>query len=256
MKFTQVLGCIPFFEKGFRERWNLAPYNDPYKPAIFFGICNNEKYISEHIGFKLIILASSVDGSKLLNHIKPEPNLVIKKELIAHGPNLIPIPNKFNVKQADFQIKDFSMFTPNSLGDKVYAYIGSDGRNSEFKYEKLKELSKKCSFEFLYGSYTTTAHAISLNTLKENYYNKCFVNINLSANTGMTSLFELAYMGRYTISNVPRERGPLPSVINFLDDNDIIDKINNESKKIGTTQKSIENCTVNDEWLDIDFWRD
>lgn len=255
MKFKQVLGCLHFFEKDFRERWNLEQYNNVNEPAIFFGICNNDKIINEHKGFKLIILASSVDGSKLFNHINPE-NVVIKKELISHGPHLIDIPNKFKVKQADFQIKDYSMFRPNTLGDKVYAYIGSDGRNKEFNYDKLKELSKKCEYEFIYGSYTTTNHMIPFNILKENYYDKCFVNLNLSkANTGMTSVFELAYMGRYTISNVPRARGPLPSVINFDDDDDIINKINNEAKKIGTIQPSIENCTVNDEWLYIDFWR-
>ena len=45
-----------------------------------------------------------------------------------------------------------------------------------------------------------------------------------------------------------------PSIIGYKDDEDLINQINQESKKINTIQPSINAHTIGDEWLNIEWW--
>lgn len=77
------------------------------------------------------------------------------------------------------------------------------------------------------------------------------MSLNLGGEGGMTTVRELAYMGRKTICNSLYK---FPSLIPYRDQNDIIELINEESKKIGTIQPSIISHNINNEWLYTDFW--
>jgi hypothetical protein len=256
MKFEQanVDSTIKFFTEGFHKRWNLKPYTEIEDPCVFFGIWNSVDLINKHKGLKIIILASSKDGEKL-RYIDPK-NLIVKNDVIQTGGKLIPIWSTFKIKQVDMEIKDYSIFKPNILGDKVYAYIGSSNRHGEFNYGNLLEVQKKINYEIMFAKAESLHHMVHINQLKQKFYDNCFVNLNFSQNTGMTTINELAYMGRYTIGNMPRIRGPLPSVINFVDLDNVVELINKEAQKIGTLQPSINNHTVNDEWLNVNYWFD
>ena len=87
---------------------------------------------------------------------------------------------------------------------------------------------------------------------KTNFYDKSFININLSVYNGLQSMIELAYMGRKTIANFHRH---FECVINYKDDDHILELIEKESKKIGTIQPSINVHTANDDWLNVDWWK-
>ena len=65
-------------------------------------------------------------------------------------------------------------------------------------------------------------------------------------------------MGRKTIFN-PKiknniQRIEFPNFINYNTIDDILMIINEESKKIGTTQDPINAHNIKDEWLDLNFW--
>ena len=154
------------------------------------------------------------------------------------------ISDKYKKKKGNIQIKDFSMFTPNKLGDKVYCYVGNRSVQDQYGYDLLEKLKKEIEFDVVYGF---LGHSIEF--VKENYYDNCFVNIKVRLMGGMTTSTELAYMGRMTISNTKA-----PFCINYTDD--ILDIIREESKKIGTIQPSVvgDFFDVGAEWKQLEFW--
>ena len=97
-----------------------------------------------------------------------------------------------------------------------------------------------------------------LKYLKENFYDKSFLNLNLSRGTGLSTAIELGLMGRKTIfkptmqNNI--QRLELPIFIHYNTIDDIIEIINQESKKIGTIQPAIQSHNVGKEWLHLNFW--
>ena len=112
-------------------------------------------------------------------------------------------------------------------------------------FERIKD---KIPFDIILGS----SDMIPLLECKELYYDNCFVNLNFSKGTGLTTVRELALMGRYTISNMNVD---YISLLKYIDEDDIIELIKSESKKIGTVQPSINCHMIGDEWLDVNYWR-
>jgi glutamate-1-semialdehyde aminotransferase len=90
----------------------------------------------------------------------------------------------------------------------------------------------------------------------DNLYSKSFIYIKPNEKGGSTTMWELAHMGRKTVS---KNQGNIPNVLNFNDMESIIKIIKNEEKKIGTIQLEVveqtKNCMVNDkDWLNVKFW--
>jgi hypothetical protein len=174
------------------------------------------------------------------SQINPE-NVVVKTNKITGEP-----PGQYKTKEAMFQIKDFSIFTPNRLGNKVYCYLGSESSREIMGYSFMEKLRSRISFEIIYGFLGN-----SIEYVKEQYYDKCFVNIKPNPIGGTTTAVELAYMGRKTISNTEA-----PFCINYKDIDHIADLIKEESKKIGTIQPSCVGNYYNtgEEWKQTKFW--
>ena len=245
MKIDQVsvAGCLGFFERGFIDRWNLRKYYNQYLPCFFFG-AEQIDVINNHKGVKIIYLSSRYDTS-FLRQIIPGNNIVLHK-----CPFLSDYPN-FKVKDVEIELKDYSMFKPNVLGNKIYSYIGYESRASEFGLNTMKEIQKCINHEIVFMIKNSLYEYISIEQLKKEYYDNCFLNLNLSEGSAMTTVREFGLMGRKTIMNSPYN---FPSLINYVDIPNIVDIINSEAKKIGTIQPSIDCHTVKDEWLDVDFW--
>lgn len=245
MKIEQacVAGCLNFFKKSFLERWNLKDYYSEYNPCFFFG-AEQPKMINNHKGFRIIYLASEYDCT-FLNQIETTENTVLH-----WSPYLHNYP-QFKSKYVEIELKNYEKFKPNVMGDKIYSYIGWWERRNEFQYDLLNEIQKRIKYEIIYGVVDSLDQYYKEDELKEKFYDKSFLNINLSSGTGMTTVREMGLMGRKTIMNCGY---PFPSIIKYNSIDHLIEIINDESEKIGTIHDSMNCHTVNNEWLELNFW--
>lgn len=242
---------IKAFEANFCKKWNVVPYYDINKPCLFMGVydIDDATTINNHKSLKIIFITGRL--RKVYKHFKliNPKNVVLKVTKNSEDyiyDNFEEIKNKYKIKYCNFPIKDYSMFIPNILGNKIYCYLGSWKRRKYLGYNVIEEIKKNTPFEILYGF---QGHTIE--DLKANFYDKCFINIKPGLATGITSATELAYMGRYTISN-----SKIPFCIGYSNIDDIIKIINQEAKKIGTIQSSLvgDYHDVDIEWKQINFW--
>jgi hypothetical protein len=231
-------GSVSFFKDKFSARWNLRELTDANAPALFVGVYNQEDVdaINNHKGFKVL----------MITHILPLciPSLNPENLWIIKGNNM-PCDidqGKYRVKSVNIQMKDYSKFKPTPLGDKIYCYLGNNTQKEYYKYSLAERLKGKVKQDVLYGFIDKTKPA----TLTDEYlinemYGKCFVNLQMSSHGGRVGAVEMGYMGRQTI---------------FSDDEDeIVKRINEESKKIGTLQPStISPNYFENEWQRLDFW--
>jgi len=245
MKIEQISVTIPsgqFFKEDLIKRWNFKEYTNIDEPCFFFGAWEQIDKINAHKGLKVLAFITPLDCTAL-NKIHNSHNLYIWED-----PHLNS-NSGFKTKKCRPEIKDYSLFKPNVLGDKIYIYMRD--RNA-FNYNRIENIKKSINFELLLGGSEGIGKFVSIEELKKNYYDECFVSVNLSNNLGMTTVTELGFMGRKTIMNTVYDH--FTSTIKYNNDEDIIRIINEESKKIGTIQPPISCHTVNEEWLDINFW--
>jgi hypothetical protein len=270
MKITQALvgPSIKFFKPKFLSRWGLVDYYDVNKPCVFFEGWAQSEVIQRHNSYKIVIPASPKDF--------PDFNVVTNRKKLfivsssrqpaegscpIGGPTPI-IPDDVGVKDVTMELKDYSLFKPNVLGDKIYIYSGFTNGWSLNDFiphngvhlgsDKVIDLQARIDFEIITTSHQHLGDYHDINFLKENFYDKCFLNLNLSKGHGMTTVREMGLMGRMTIMN--KDHYDYPSVLNYSSEEEIIYLINQESKKIGTVQPSMDCHNVGDEWLDTDFW--
>ncbi len=125
-------------------------------------------------------------------------------------------------------------------------------KNDGFKFKK------RINYEIITTDHNTLNDYYSIDHLKSNYYDNCFLNINLTEGSGLSTVIELGLMGRKTIFKNPYtnnvQRMEFPNFITYKTFDGIISIINEESKKINTLQEPIDAHNVGDEWLDLDFW--
>lgn len=243
IKQISVSSGMWFFKEGLVNKWSLQEYYDPTAPCIFFGARGQEERINNHQGFAFVHFINPHDpiSMKFIN--------LNRDNLFFFDDPYIDPNYKIKKKNVLIQFKDFSMFQPNTLGDKIYCYAPTENA-----LKRLNKIQNKIKFEILIAGGNTLEQVKkykSIEYIKEHYYDKCFLNLNLTGLGGMTTLREMAYMGRKTIGNSLYK---FPSFIPYKDDNHVVELINEEAKKIGTVQPAIISHNVNDEWLNVDFW--
>lgn len=252
MKIEQAIvgGTVQSFKKGFMDRYSFKEYYDKNKPVVFFGVEGRQDLYENHMGYK-IFLPTTPDELHILKNLTNH-----NKTFIAW--NDIDFLKQFNgirVKEEIIELKDYSIFKPNTLGDKIYYYSGfKDGWSGRWGEEIIDEIQKNISFEIITTKHKTQKEYFDINFLKSQFYDNTFLNINLSKQNGMTTVHEMALMGRKTIILNKNHPYKYKSLINCDSIENIIDTINKESKKIGTLQESINNHTSKDEWLNINYW--
>jgi hypothetical protein len=252
MRFKQAIVSdnIQFFKKGFMDRWDFKDYYDPEKPAVFFGLYGLYEKYENHKGYK-IYLPSTPGECMLLKSLKNH-----EKTILLWGDTEIHKEIKFLKHTSDIvELKDYKIFKPNIMGDKIYYYTGfKNGWSGHWGEDIIREIQKNVDFELITTEHNHINEYFDIDFLKKNYYDKSFLNLNLSKENGMTTVIEMGLMGRKTITM--RENNPYKyeSIINCVDIEDIIRQINIESKKINTIQEKIDIHTLGDEWLNLDFW--
>ena len=257
IKQAYVSPHLKFFKEKLMKRWGFREYDNINEPAFFFGTRSTDSLekIQNHQGFKLL-LAGGPEDMPNWNYLTNRKNLFVA---IPEGPGFFSPVEGVTFKYMLPELKDFSMFKPNVLGDKIYFYSGWDGLVLP---PYLNILQKKIDYEIITTPHsskpTCVNEVISLyyseEYLKETYYDKTFLNIQVQETGGMQTVRELGLMGRPTLMNT-RWYSNFKGLLHYDNMEDAINIINKEAKKIGTIQPEIQSHTmITDEWLHTKYW--
>lgn len=254
-EFKQLYSSMIFFRENFMKKWDLIPYGNINDPAIFLGLNEHSDVyaISQHKGPKLLIWSGGDMRPERLSFVS-EFQKQTELYIWAYPGEFSDILTSYGIihKTIHVPIKDYNMFTPNILGDKIYMYKGINGDRSEyFKWdETISIISDK------YGSENIIfADHLPLDQLIENIYKKCFVYIKPNPKGGCTTMFELAHMGIRTIGHGHRN---LSCFSEYTTTEELINLIDIERKYIGSIRHdvvtSIKQDLIGNEWLNLEFW--
>jgi hypothetical protein len=249
MKFTQahVASTLKFFKNNFLSKYNLEEYHDVNAPAIFFGLRDSTELIKRHRGYKLLIPCTPIDY----------PRVAADSRSFFMCDDNYTLPEGIIRKSLTPEIKDYSFFKPSVMGDKIYSYSGfKNGWSHGLSF--VREIQKNIDFEIITTAHLNLKDYYDIEYLKSNFYDKCFLNLNLTKGNALSTTIEMGLMGRKTIfkdiTQNSIQRIGFPNFIYYENMEDIVRIINEESKKIGTIQPSIDAHNIGDEWLDLDFW--
>jgi hypothetical protein len=243
---TQVRfsSSVKFFEQDFCARWNVRTYYDQSASCLFAGVYSTEdvRVINAHKGFKVVWNNGHV--RPFFTQLNPKNMVVLKyTDSIDHS----ILGNKYKMKRARFEIKDYSLFKPSPLGDCVCCYLGTPALSKLYGRDEVTKLMKKVKYSVLisYLGMTRTQ-------LKEQIYDRCFVYFKPIMVGGVETANELALMGRQTISNAKGEY-----YIPYTSIDHACELIEKEAVDIGKTRNSVlpsDYFDTGKEWMDENFW--
>jgi len=250
IKQGKVSNAIVF---KFLTKYNLEKYNNPNKPAIFFG-CYTPSDINTIINHKsLAIIVWRGTDSQVIN---PEKLRYLKKKTnIKH----IAI-SKFiadDLHKAGIEFKKLPIYPgknipdPQPLGDYIYCYAPTF-RYNYYGGQIIDQLKKILTEKFI----ITSSHKQYSKEQLIELYKKCFIGLRLTSHDGLpNTVIELGLMGRRCIYN-----DNLINAINWRNIQDIIQIIKAEKLMIGQTNIQLANAMVNflnidDSWLDENYWK-
>jgi hypothetical protein len=253
-----ALHGIQPFSKRLKEKYGFVDYYSQDEPCFFWGCLGESHKINNHRGLKVVKFLTPAD-CWVVDELEESENLYIISD------PFIKTNKNFKFANIEFEIGDYSFFNPIVLGDKIYCYMRDA---TEFRRDITESIQRKINYEIIYGGLVGNAdYYDTLQNLKSQYYDKCFLSLNLSSKHGYTTVKELGYMGIKTIMHSPYN---FPSVIQLkkysrdwgghmggtiiIDEDEIVEKINNESKYIGTMGIKMNPHNINDEWVNVDFW--
>lgn len=254
IKQAYISSSLSYFKNGLLKKWGLVEYNNSNEPAFFLGLYNHKDMdvLRKHKTYKLLYFGGSdftINKLKQIDLVKSTDKIIC----VGYGGEWIKNGcKKHNIPFSDERvlIRSFNDFKPSVLGDKIYVYKGFDGNKlSHYGWDDtIKPLIEEFGEDrFIYGS------NVSLSELKNNYYEKSFIYIKPNESAGSTTMYELGFMGRKTITN---GHDIFPNTLNYKTIYDIVEHIKNEEIKIGTTQINVSKelfdfCDNGDKWLDI-----
>lgn len=259
-----VMPGIRFFEKEFIKRWKFKPYTDINAPVVFLSVGGQNELINNHKGPKIVITIGPYDLPDW-DIVKNRKNLfIIRPDETGY------CPSDVIWKKDMLEIKDFSIFKPNRLGDKIYFYSGFSNGWAPGTMDVLglwDVLKNHIDYELITTQHKSLGDYLKPSSLKKDYYDKCFLSINLTEGCGLTTVRELGLMGRKTILNPVGYEDTFSKVCLWdhkgmingrsIEENipAIIKIINEEAKKIGTVQSSMDVHTLTDDrWLYLDYY--
>ena len=229
---------------NFCKRWDITTYQNANKPCLFAGVYNIEdvEIINKHKGFKVVWNPGRIRPFfTLLDSI----NLVVLRRMKSIDHSLIE--GKYKIKTARFEIKDYSLFKPNPLGDCIYCYLNSEKFKYLYGFKEVEKLRKLTKYKILVGMLGSPIEQV-----RTDLYSKCFVYFKPSLTGGGSTSIELALMGRKTVS---KGKGNFYLLYDSIEQ--ACEIIENEAKNIGKTVGSVLNENYHDtgkEWKRIKFW--
>lgn len=239
---------------SFLEDNRLSGYKSSKDPVIFFGLYSRAQFraLRDHKGLVIIIWR----GTDILKHKRLSDVIALRKNSIRHvaissfiakdldkvgiSYKFIPIPGvKINNISAE------------KLGDEIYAYF-SKKRVSFYGGDIINRIKNKVPFKF---NISTGSNDYTRDEILK-LYNRSFIGLRLTEHDGIANqVIELGLMGRRCIHN-----GDQPNCIHWKTDEDIIESIMNESKKIGQNNLEIakkvkDYMNIGRDWLDTEYWK-
>jgi hypothetical protein len=241
---AHISKSLDLFRDGFMSRWNIVPYHDCEAPALFVGIYSSVDVakFNDHNGLKIVLFG----GADMPNIKCLKGNFFVVCDEFSYDHSL---SNYYSgkVKKIRIPFKDYSDFKPVPLGNKIYCYQAGQSSlcGAKYRYDILKEVIKYFGSDKVIVGYQ--GHDIDY--VRENYYAKSFVNLQLNPMAGFTSALEMAHMGRLSISN---HRAPF--CIHYKDVADIILKIESIERNRLTADPS-GFLHESDDWLYTEYWK-
>lgn len=237
---------VTHFKQGFQKKWGLSDYKNNIEACVFVGVYNEKdiEVIKSHRGFKVIIFC----GQDIFNYrrfIGDDCYFITG----VFGERLSFVYGN-RVKVIQISMKDYSEFKPVPLGDKIYCYMRSPSSQGSLNYALLERIMKKVGKDrFLIGHLGNP-----METVINKFYKKSFINLQFNPVGGLTSVYEMAHMGRRSISNYAS-----PFTLSYETEDDIVKLIETEAQKIGTLQPEVSEQAVNnlkssDEWLYAEYY--
>lgn len=278
---------LEFFKANALKSWQCDEYHDPKKPAIFVGIYHQEDIdvFNNHQSYKILFLGGSdyenaAKISDFSNTFCPVFSQSLNYQLSKHGVICKPWP---------VSVRDFSHIpTDIPLGDKIYVYSGneqrdylkdSSGLNKSLYHECIKPLiSHFGEDQFIF------AKELSMDELISQVYANAFIFIKPNELGGNSAMWELAHMGRKTIScgmyaapniidtDLRYRKNSIKNLLGFRDKSKyptlgvsgykklehVINTIEQERKNIGTINnaliKQVQSLFSEIPWKHLDFW--
>lgn len=255
MKIKQfvISPSIKAFKLNFQKRWSLLNYYNKDEPLLFFGFRGLGNTFINHNGYKIIIPSTPGDLPNFNIFKNSEKTIII---------NDCPLPKNYHtpecvkIKQAVIEIKDYAKFKPTVLGDKIYFYSGfrNFGKNGwcPNPREFIDKIQSNIDFEIITTDHFNRSDYLDEDSLIEQYYKKCFLNLNFTRGHGMTTAREFSFMGIKTLA-LFKNPYSYESMIKCKNIEQIVENIKIESKKINTMQPSLNPHTIGSEWLDLEY---
>jgi len=238
--------------KSIYDMYGLKPYKDPKKPCIFFGLYTHVDLnkLKKHKAKAVVVWC----GSDIMR--KKNVKLAIKKDVkhIVLSNFMARDLDKYDVEYEIIPIiaSPAHQIQPTKLGNEIYTYVP---KKSGDLYGKrfVKKIKKLCKFKIN----IITSHKSYTRKKLFRVYDKCFCGLRLTSHDGVANtVVELGMKGRRCIYN-----GSAPNAIPWDKNNieDIIEKIDNESKLIGTVNNKVhqavkEYISIGKDWLTTDHW--
>jgi hypothetical protein len=212
----------------FLSSYNLTDYRDSLKPCVFFGMYRIEDYaaVLQHRSIAVIFWCGqdAVDFNQWetiqsVHHVTYHRHIyeLLKDKVKIH----LLYPKDFGTKLE---------ITP--LGNKIYAYAPASAPDYH-GMDIIKQLN--VDYEILIGDGSIPQDEWRAGRCNE-FYNQSFIGLMLSPFAGGgSSIIEMGLRGRRCITKV----FDLPHTLNWITIPHIERIINNEAKKIGTTNTTI-----------------
>jgi hypothetical protein len=244
-------------KNGFKSKWNLDSYSDNTSPAVFFGMYHQDDVVkmTNHKGPKIIIWGGNDMQHPQLQYVS---NLQKTQKIYswAYPGEFSDVLTKYDIehKQLYVALKDYSNFSPITLGENIYVYKGYSGnRSSHYKFDEVVNPL----IEVFGSDRITFTNDLPIEELIENVYKKCFVYVKPNPKGGCTTMFELGHMGMRTLGNNHKNLDCFSDYQNDI--HKLIGLIMEESKYIGKKREDIVSATKGEftgkEWLTLEFWK-
>lgn len=263
MRFTQayVSPDLPFFESMFREKYDLAPYHDPYQPSLFYGCYRGDdvEKLRAHQSLGVVIWGGTdITLPYVWQVLKPLKRTRLNPLCFVAGSSYIAADMKY--KEIPFlrrnvvpiQTEDF--FQPKPLGTKVYVYLGAPHREHIYGAQLLPEIQERLPHvEFIchYSEPETLPHLIMAQV-----YEECGIGLRLVEHDGCScTVVEMGLMGRKCVWNAD-----FPNAIPWKTVEDVVEAIEAELAQAGSVNRelaeSVRQAVTQDDWLYTESYQD
>lgn len=229
------------------KRFNLLPYHDRNKPALFIGMYSESdlKFLKKHKN-KAIVKWCGYDSMMVKNF------RLFKKP---HIKNITVHPNVFDrLKSLKINCELVKLYSTNEniyqgiSGDSVFAYCPPT-LNNYHRTDLIRKLRKE--FSIIKGDGKIPQHKWH-DGKKYKYYNQCYIGLVLNDYAGgVGTITELLLQGKYCITNAAR----LPNCLHWETLDDIRNHLNNPKYKQPDFSLAANNdfFTFEPEWLTIEI---